>query len=272
MAIAIILTVFIISLTILYSLSLADPGNDTRKLHKWIYGRQKKLLHKHFEYYRNLSESDKREFLVRLNAILKAKQFIAKGDIFVTSQMRILIAASITQLTFGFTKYLLPQYRTIFIYPDAYLNKRSQKLYKGETNTNGYISFSWNHFMEGYLIGNDRKNLGLHECAHALLNTIIYSNLHDPELDENLFALDKVPQEEKNRLFSGNDQFFRDYGRTNIKEFFAVAVECFFEAPERFKAEFPVFYRLMSHLLNQDPAGKIFSLPKANNESVLLQA
>jgi Mlc titration factor MtfA (ptsG expression regulator) len=272
MVIAVSLTVLIISITVLYSLSLAVPGNDKRKLHQWIHGRQRKLLHKHFEYYSNLSESEKQEFLLRLNKIIKSKQFIGRGDIFVTTQMKILIAASITQLTFGFTKYLLPQYRTIFIYPDAYLNKQAQKLYKGETNTIGYICFSWKHFMEGYLIGNDRKNLGLHECAHALLNTIIYSNLHDPELDENLFALDKIPQEEKNRLFSGNDQFFRDYGRTNIKEFFAVGVECFFEAPERFKTEFPVFYGLMSHLLNQDPAGKIFSLSAPNNKASLKQA
>ena len=150
MAIAVILTIFIFSITLLYSFSLAEPGNEKRKLHQWIFGRQKKLLYKHFEYYRNLSESEKREFLLRLNTIIKSKQFIGRGDIFVTAKMKILIAASITQLTFGFTKYLLPQYRTIFIYPDAYLNKQAQKLYKGETNTIGYICFSWTHFMEGY--------------------------------------------------------------------------------------------------------------------------
>lgn len=272
MVIAVILIVLIIIITIAYSYTLTEPENNKRRLHQWIYGRQKKLLHKHFEYYRNLNESDKREFLVRMNTIIKSKQFIAKGDIFITAQIKNLIAASVTQLTFGFSKYLLPQYRTIFVYPDAYLNKQSQKLYKGETNTIGYICLSWNHFMEGYRIGNDRKNLGLHECAHALLNTIIYSNLHDPELDENLFALDKIPQEEKNRLFSGNDQFFRDYGRTNIKEFFAVAIECFFEAPERFRTEFPVFYELMTHLLNQDPASGIYCIPKPAEKTTLMQA
>jgi Mlc titration factor MtfA (ptsG expression regulator) len=82
--------------------------------------------------------------------------------------------------------------------------------------------------------------------------------LHDPELDAELLELDKMPTDEKNRLFSGEDPFFRDYGRKNIREFFAVAVECFFEAPEPFKMQFPVFYNLMCQLLNQDPVNRQF--------------
>lgn len=253
-----IVIALIIILTVQYSASLTSPQTTTiNNINSWLFTRQRKLLATHFEYYRLLNDSDKKEFLVRLNTIIKNKRFVGRNDLDVSAAMKTLIAASITQLTFGFKKYLLPQYKTIFVYPEAYLNRRTQKFYKGETNTSGFITFSWNYFMEGYRIPDDRRNLGLHETAHALLNTIIYSNLHDPELDEELLTLDKIPADEKNRLFAGEDQFFRDYGRTNIKEFFAVAVECFFEAPYRFSTEYPVFYRLMCQLLNQDPVAGV---------------
>lgn len=257
MIIATLAIAIIIVFTVQYSKSLTEPQSTIPNLNSWLFHNQKKLLITHFEYYRMLNDADKKEFLVRLNTIIKNKRFIGKGDLNVTVPMKTLIAASITQLTFGFTKYLLPQYRTIFVYPDAYQNPRSKKFFKGETNTNGFISFAWNYFLHGYSTTADRRNLGLHEAAHALLNTIIYSNLHDPELDEELLSLDKIPSDEKNRLFSGDDPFFREYGRTNIKEFFAVAVECFFESPERFKIHFPFFYGLMCRLLNQDPVNRL---------------
>lgn len=219
---------------------------------------KRKLLTRRFEYYRNLNDNDKKEFLSRINIILKSKSFVGKDSTNVTPQMKVMVAATFVQLTFGFSKYLLPHYKLVYIYPDAYLNRHTNKLHKGETNTNGFIKISWNHFVDGYKTCNDRLNLGLHEVSHALLNTIIYSNDHDPDLDEDLLALDTIPDEERNRLFSGDDPFFRDYACRNIKEFFAVAIECFFEMPEKFREQFPCFYKLMCDLLNQDPAGKKF--------------
>lgn len=257
-----VLSGIIIALLLVFAFGYIRPFSISEEkvnlINYLLFGRQKKLLTTHFEYYRQLNDWDKKEFLIRVNTIIKSKNFVSKGNLFVTTPMKTLIAASITQLTFGFKKYLLPQYKTIFVYPDAYVNRHTQKLFKGETNTTGYISLAWNYFLHGYSTTDDRKNLGLHESAHALLNTIIYSNLHDPELDAELLELDKIPAEEKNRLFSGDDPFFRDYGRRNIREFFAVAVECFFEAPEQFKRQFPVFYNLMCQLLNQDPVNRQF--------------
>ncbi|MCF8368193.1 MAG: zinc-dependent peptidase [Bacteroidales bacterium] len=49
---------------------------------------------------------------------------------------------------------------------------------------------------------------------------------------------------------------FRRYAQFNEQEFFAVAMENFFEKPENFKQELPILYNLLSGMLNLDPLSK----------------
>jgi Mlc titration factor MtfA (ptsG expression regulator) len=44
-----------------------------------------------------------------------------------------------------------------------------------------------------------------------------------------------------------------DYAATNYHEFWAVAVEIFFESPDQFRDELPELYEAMATVLNQDP-------------------
>jgi MtfA peptidase len=46
----------------------------------------------------------------------------------------------------------------------------------------------------------------------------------------------------------------RAYAGTNQPEFFAVAVEYFFELPREFKQDLPELYAVLSAMLRQDPA------------------
>ena len=47
----------------------------------------------------------------------------------------------------------------------------------------------------------------------------------------------------------------RPYAATNETEFFAVAVENFFERPPALRRRHPELYRALSQFFNQDPAG-----------------
>ncbi|MFN5620319.1 MAG: zinc-dependent peptidase [Flavobacteriales bacterium] len=47
--------------------------------------------------------------------------------------------------------------------------------------------------------------------------------------------------------------FFRQYGATNIHEFWAVAVETFFEQPDEFKTKYPALFHETCRMLNQWP-------------------
>ena len=254
------------ALLLIFYISGNNKSNNALKLPEAprVFKKPEKLLEENFGYFKSLSLPEKKEFLARIRTIINSKSFIGKEGFIITHPVKVLISGALVQLTFGLKNFQVPNYHSVFIYPDAYVNHHTNRLYKGETNTLGYISLSWKHFREGYRVPDDRLNVGLHEMAHALLNTIIFSDDHDSGLDQKLINLDHIPSEERNRLFAGDHPFFRNYATTNIKEFFAVSVECFFEDPRRFTGEFPVFYTLLCKLLNQDPALKITRLNKVD--------
>ena len=54
-------------------------------------------------------------------------------------------------------------------------------------------------------------------------------------------------------ITTGKESFFRSYGATNGEEFFAVAVENFFERSIAFSQKHPLLYRTLCRLLRQDP-------------------
>ena len=47
-------------------------------------------------------------------------------------------------------------------------------------------------------------------------------------------------------------QYFREYGLTNLQEFFSVAVENYFETPAIFKNDFPVLFEELQKMLNMN--------------------
>ena len=51
----------------------------------------------------------------------------------------------------------------------------------------------------------------------------------------------------------GAKNLLGDYAATNYHEFWAVAVEVFFESSVQFRHELPDLYKAMSRVLNQDP-------------------
>ena len=55
------------------------------------------------------------------------------------------------------------------------------------------------------------------------------------------------------KLKSGEEKFFRSYGATNMEEFWAVSVECFFEQSEEFMHQFPESYFALCKVFNQNP-------------------
>ncbi|MFT7036969.1 MAG: Mlc titration factor MtfA (ptsG expression regulator) [Cyclobacteriaceae bacterium] len=58
---------------------------------------------------------------------------------------------------------------------------------------------------------------------------------------------------EMHRIRNGEASFFRDYAATDDHEFFAVAMENFFERPAAFRAHNPKLYAIITRMLNQDP-------------------
>lgn len=213
------------------------------------------ILGKYFTYYNMLTASGKANFEQRVVHFIQKKRFIPRGFKKVTLEMKVLIAASAVQLTFGLPEVVLQHFNKILIYPQPYFSVITQSYHKGEVNPGvRAIVLSWKNFLEGYAKPHDSINLGLHEMAHALkLENLI-------EHEEYNFFPEKILEQWRQQaslvmqiVQEGKSNFFRQYAATNEDEFFAVAVENFFERPLAFYQHFPVLYNTLVLLLNQDP-------------------
>lgn len=216
------------------------------------------MLQQHFAYYKVLNKANKTRFVQRVQIFIGRKVFIPRMFKVVTSEMKVLIAASAVQLTFGLPEICLQYFKRIIIYPDHYYSTISKRMHSGEVNPKAQaIVLSWKSFLRGYQIPDDSYNLGLHEMAHALeLENLIRNDEYDFLSEEQWTAFTEEASRITALIKTGKHSFFRVYASTNDKEFFAVAVENFFERPETFQREFPRLYSILVSLLNQNPLEK----------------
>lgn len=216
----------------------------------------KEPLQRHFIYYTKLRSKQKGPFERKVQYFISTKEFVPRGMSKVTDEMKALISASAVQLTLGLPDVFLSHFKTILVYPDDYYSQISRKYHKGEVNPAfKIIVISWRAFVDGYIEHTSGINLGLHEMAHALyLENRILNSDYDFFDKRALKAFQSISEKAiKNSEYVEGD-LFRRYSITDQHEFFAVAVENFFEKAKEFRKQKPELYRIMSELLKQDPA------------------
>lgn len=220
----------------------------------YLSPKHKAYLEKYFEFYQKLPPRSKHIFSKRVAAFMTTKKFIPRQMKYVSWEMRVLISASAIQLTFGFPKVHLSFFRYILVFPETFYSQATGLLHKGEVNPKvKTIALSWADFVEGYLKP-DGRNLGLHEMAHALRLENRIRNVEYDFLDREILGeWEKIAVNTMAEINNGQETFFREYGGVDNEEFFAVAVENFFERPLEFKEKHPLTYSTLCKLLQQDP-------------------
>lgn len=211
------------------------------------------LLKQKNPYFRNLSPSGQERFLERVYSFMQDKEFIGREGLVVTDEIKVLIAGSAVQLTFGLQDFVIPHLHTINVFPKVFYSKLYETSFKGLTTQGGILAISWDDFKDGYADETDKVNLGLHELAHALnIDWDEEQNYDDHFLlryqQWKLSAVDEFA-----KLKDGTITFFRKYATRNLHEFFAVCIEHFFEVPGDFRRTLPVLYGHTCMMLNQDP-------------------
>lgn len=215
----------------------------------------KSILQQYFPYYQQLSLTNKNRFERKVMEFIFQKQFIPRQLESITMEMRVMIAASAVQLTFGLPQTYLSHFDKILVYANDYYSNITKQYHKGEVNPRfGIIVLSWRSFVEGYADQQDSRNLGLHEMAHALRLEIAIRSEEIPPFDESLLrSFDEFAHRICGDPAYASQTVFRPYACTNVHEFFSVAVETFFERPQQFQSSMPELYKLLAGLLNQDP-------------------
>lgn len=211
-------------------------------------------LKKYFRYYHTLNPVEQKLFEKRVQKFIHLKTFVPRGMPEVTDEMKALIAGSAIQLMSGFPKIYFAHFKRILVYPDNYYSEISMRYHQGEVNMGGLIILSWRNFVEGYIDHEDGRNLGLHEMAHALRLENAVRNEEYGFLDDDLLKKwTDLCYREIHKMEDGESDFFRSYAATNSHEFFAVAVENFFERTVEFHKWHPEMYNTLAQMLNQDP-------------------
>lgn len=248
--IAAVIKVFYDAVSLIYSQFISVV-----KRYRSIKDSDRAILKKYCAYYNLLNRRGKVIFEKRVQRFMYSKRFIPRGVDQVTAEMRVLISASAIQLTFGMRKIFLAHFDKILIYMDAYYSNITQKYHLGEVNPRaGIIIISWKSFIAGYANLSDSLNLGIHEMAHAIHFENKIRNEEYEFLDKNaLLRLEKITDREMIKINAKQEHFFRRYAGTNEYEFFAVALEYFFEKPVEFRFALPDLYDTLKQLLNQNP-------------------
>lgn len=232
---------------------------------EWI-----EFLETNVSLYRRLPESDRRELCGHVLVFLDEKQFEGCDGFIVTDEVRVTIAGGACILLLRRDTDYFPHMKSIFVYPseffvdveahyedgtvDEFTEDRS-----GESWHRGPVVLSWKDVV---LPPDQRRqdyNVVLHEFAH--------------QLDLENGAVDGVPKlatkdaykrwravftpalEALRRSAEGHGRPALDpYGAQGPSEFFAVAVEAFFQRPRGLRMHMPRVYELLTEYFHQDPA------------------
>jgi Mlc titration factor MtfA (ptsG expression regulator) len=195
-------------------------------------------------------------------------EFIPRQNIKVTKKIKTIICAGASQLVLNLPAESLTFFERIIIYPDYYQSRITNKLHKGEVNPGmRVIVLSWRGVVEGLNRTDDGLNLLLHEFAHALwIENKLMHREYTVLNTTSVAYYEQAASEEVKKMQNDEHHFFRKYAFTNKEEFFAVAVENFFERPQGLKAASPQLYNCMVSLFRQDLIASRFNTDPLSTE------
>jgi MtfA peptidase len=214
----------------------------------------RQMLLDNFVVYKLLGEKERKLFEKRVCRFISMKDFRAGSNIEeITDEMRVMVAASAIQLTYGYPDVYFNHFQTIILFAEEYYSTITGHYHEGEVNAGGAIVLSWKNFRSGFSDLTDGRNLALHEMAHALrLTNIVDNDEYDFIDSKTMQDFEELAGIEMQKIENNENSFFRTYGAANLQEFFSVAVECFFEKAKEFQNYNPVLYVLLTRILKMD--------------------
>lgn len=234
---------------------------------KPLTAKEEKVLVKNFPMYGRLPQKYKQRCNDRIVWFRSKKHFVFYGDTPKPEELKLVLSASLVFMTLGLKNYKMQRsLLRIIIYPSQYYSRIRRRHHLGEYNPKfKTLIFSADRIWEGFAIPNDNINLAIHEFAHALS----FEMLKKGSWEARRFRLGirmirDLFDTEDFRTKVVTSQYFREYGFTDLQEFFSVAVENYFETPSVFHSEFPELFYILQRMLNFDyEISCVFNPPKA---------
>lgn len=229
----------------------------------------RKYLQESVPLYARLPDNLKRELEGHIQVFLTEKYFEGAAGLKITDEMRVTVAAQACVLLLGRKTNYYPALSSIIIYPAAYIAEavtregfvefHGQEVRLGEAWHHGAVVLSWSDVFRGAGDVRDGHNVVLHEFAHLLDFEDGASDGVPPLPQRSQYvSWARVMADEFQQLRLSADQgaktVLSHYGASNPAEFFAVAVEAFYEKPAQLKRRQPELYQVLQNFFLVDPA------------------
>lgn len=201
---------------------------------------------------------------------LAQKEFHGVRGLEVSDEMAVAIAAQacLPALELGLEWY--DGFVGIVVHADAVVARREiedddgvvhafEEELSGEAMSGGPVMLAWRDVDEAGESAVDGYNVVVHEFVHVIdmrRGVTAGLELADPATGHGrwLNALADEYEQFAARVEAGEETFVDPYGAEALEEFFAVASEAFFVAPDELLDEEPRTYALLQSFFKQDPA------------------
>jgi Mlc titration factor MtfA (ptsG expression regulator) len=222
----------------------------------------KNILTEHVAFYRTLDDKGKIRFEEKLKEFLGYIR-ITGINTTVNDLDKLLVASSGVIPIFGFPEWRYYNLREVLLYPGSF-NEKSFLDQDSDRNVLGMVGdgamqrvmiLSKPALHHGFANVEGKENTGIHEFVHLLDKEDGYVDGLPEALLKRQFTIPWLQLIAKNiAAIKAGQSDINIYGSKNEAEFFAVASEYFFEAPEKFKQTHPELYDLMTQVFRQSPA------------------
>ncbi len=247
-----------------------------------------KILKKNSALYRKLPENFKPKLHQLINLFLHKIDFASlKGEdptIEITETRRVLVAAEACILILNLRDDPIECINLYQIVKKVHITRNPlEGEWVGLWNyTKNTVILVWDYTIEGSKTSEDKKNVIIHEFAHAL------DSAADDSCDGNPFELkeqkrrgqyveiqlsdgqtfktkniesrsqwqeiiERMHKDLKKVYEQRRENVIREYGSTNPEEFFAVATEAYLDIPKKLQKAAPDVYRLINNFYELDP-------------------
>jgi hypothetical protein len=218
-------------------------------------GAWRDVLSERYEHYERLPVDLRQRFERQLGIFLAEKRITGIG-MPLTDELRVLVGASAVTLTVGWPEAAWDVLTEVLLYPDDF--DRDYKIggedLAGETHAWGTVILSVPALLESFEYPDDGFHVGLHEFAHLLdVERSEFDGTPSGLSEERGRAWEILSRAEMLRLREGRS-ILDDYGAHDPAEFFAVAVETFFERPREMRRRHLDLYAFLKDYFVQDPA------------------
>ncbi len=218
----------------------------------------RKHLQENIAFYRKLDSEGRKRFENNVRFFIAEQKIYGLRGMPVSDEVKLFIAASAAILGHGLPHWEWPAVRDILVYPTAFDENyeiKSGKEYAGIVHQQGPIIFSERDLRHGFCNPENGLHVGLHELAHVMdmangradgIPAGLKWVATAPWVKIMADRIQKVRRKECRNLL-------RAYAGVNEAEFFAVAVEVFFEQPRKLREKDPELYALLAGYFHVNP-------------------